>query len=134
MHQRQWNVNKIEYFNFYCDDRGDLLPIDFKELPFVPQRIFVVNHVKDCQIRGQHAHKKCKQIILCLTGEVWIVTYDGKKYVTKEIFPGQALYIPPVVWCNQVFYNSGSIMVFASDSYDEKDYIRNFEEFLEIAK
>ena len=131
MHQRKWNVNTVEYFRISVDNRGNLIPIDFDELPFTPKRVFIVNSVPQSITRGQHAHKQCKQVILCLTGEVWIITYNGE-YVPNILFPGQAIYIPPMIWCSQVFYDNGNIEVFASEKYDEDDYIRNFQEYSEI--
>jgi len=132
MHKRKWNVNKIEYFVKNCDNRGDLFPIDFDELPFLPKRLFVVDNVPNTKIRGQHAHKTCKQIIFCLTGEVWVINCKNQTMNTNTLFPGQAIYIPPMVWSSQVFYNNASILVIGSEPYDETDYIRDFTKFEDL--
>ena len=132
MCKRKWTINQIEYFGKFWESRGRLFPINFDELPFTPQRIFIVDNIPNCQVRGKHAHKTCEQTIFCLSGEVWVINYTYGEFRTNKMFPGQALYIPPMMWSSQIFYEQGSILVFASKTYDETDYIRNFEEYLEM--
>ena len=59
------NIQKIKSFT---DERGNLLPIEFSQLDFDPKRIFVVNDVPVGDVRGNHAHYKTKQYLICTKG------------------------------------------------------------------
>ncbi len=113
--------------------RGDLTALELPQIvPFEVKRIFLVHHVSDLEIRGEHAHKKCWQFLIAAAGSITIDVTDGK---IKETFlldnPAQGLLIPPLVWGTQYNYSSdGSLLVLASEKFDPEDYLHNFEEFL----
>jgi UDP-2-acetamido-3-amino-2,3-dideoxy-glucuronate N-acetyltransferase len=119
------------------DIRGDLTVGNFPhEIPFLPKRYFMVFNVKSREIRGEHAHHKCEQFLICVSGQCRVVADDG---LAREQFlldsPTQGLYLPPMTWATQYKYsNDGVLLVFASDYYDPKDYIRNYDEFLRLIK
>jgi len=114
--------------------RGDLTALELPQIvPFEVKRIFLVHHVSDLEIRGEHAHKKCWQFLIAAAGSITVDVTDGK---IKETFllnnPDQGLLIPPLVWGTQYNYSSdGSLLVLASEKFDPEDYLHNFEEFLE---
>ena len=114
-------------------ERGDLTALELpKIVPFEVKRIFLVHHVSDLEIRGEHAHKKCWQFLIAAAGSITVDVTDGK---IKETFlldnPAQGLLIPPLVWGTQYNYSSdGSLLVLASEKFDPEDYLHNFEEFL----
>ena len=126
----KWNEN-IVYLAEFCDDRGSLCPINFNNLPFVPQRMFYISNVPNGTIRGGHAHKKCKQIFICCSGDIILYLDTITKHKEYRLAPFQAIYIPPMVWGAQEFYNNGTAIVLSSDPYDEHDYIRDFNIFKE---
>jgi len=102
-------------------------------LPFVPKRYFVVFDVPTKEVRGEHAHRKCKQLLVCLKGSVSCVADDGK---TRQEFllnsPELGLYLAPMVWGVQYKYTSDAVLlVMASAAYDADDYIRDYEMFRE---
>jgi hypothetical protein len=113
--------------------RGDLTALELPQIvPFEVKRIFLVHHVSDLEIRGEHAHKKCWQFLIAAAGSITVDVTDGK---IKETFllnnPDQGLLIPPLVWGTQYNYSSdGSLLVLASENFDPEDYLHNFEEFL----
>lgn len=113
--------------------RGDLTALELPQIvPFEVKRIFLVHHVSDFEIRGEHAHKKCWQFLIAAAGSITVDVTDGK---VKETFlldnPAQGLLIPPLVWGTQYNYSTdGSLLVLASEKFDPKDYLHNFEEFL----
>ncbi len=115
------------------DPRGGLTVGEFgKEIPFLPKRYFLVFNVPSREIRGEHAHKKCHQFLICMKGSVEVLVDDG---ITKETYllnkPHQGVYIPPMVWGVQHNYSQDAVLlVFASEYYDGDDYIRNYDEFL----
>ena len=119
-----------------ADLRGSLVAADFfSDLPFVPQRVFTVFDVPTKDVRGEHAHHECEQFLLCLVGSVSCVVDSG---VTRQEFllnrPDLGLYVPAMTWGTQYNYSPDAVLlVFASREYDPADYIRDYDEFLELA-
>jgi acetyltransferase-like isoleucine patch superfamily enzyme len=116
------------------DLRGHLSVGHFgTEVPFLPRRYFVVFDVPGKDIRGEHAHRKCHQFLICVKGSLSVIVDDGSR--SEEIVlatPSLGLYLPPMVWCVQYKHDAGTaLLVFASDPYDPSDYIREYQEFLE---
>jgi len=83
-------------------------------------------------VRGEHAHRRCHQFLVCLRGSLSVVVDDGQ--ASEEIAldrPSIGLYLPPMVWAVQYRYSADALLlVFASDPYDASDYIRDYDEFL----
>jgi UDP-2-acetamido-3-amino-2,3-dideoxy-glucuronate N-acetyltransferase len=116
------------------DLRGSLAALEFDTLPFVPRRVFTVYGVPDESVRGAHAHRACAQLLVCASGELSCVADDG---TTRQEFrltsPGAGLYVPPLVWAMQYRYTrDATLLVLAELPYDPDDYIRDYEEFLEV--
>ena len=123
---------KLLKLNRITESRGNLTVVDFKnELPFVPQRFFTVSQVPSQDVRGEHAHRVCHQVLIILNGSVSVMIDDGK--IRKQILlsdPGNALYIPPMVWGTQFAFSSDAVLgVFASHAYEAQDYIHSYDEF-----
>lgn len=117
----------------FSDLRGDLSVIEFsKHLPFAPKRNFFVYGVSSEKVRGEHAHKECKQFLFVLNGSVNVMIDDGKN--RQEIVLSAAskgLYMPAGVWGTQYKFVQNSVLcVFASSEYDDADYIRDYSDFL----
>lgn len=122
----------LHHFNYVKDLRGNLSVGEFKrEIPFLPQRYFLVFDVPSEKTRGQHAHKACHQFLICVKGRCAVVADDGKsrqEFVLDS--PALGVYLPPMTWGTQYKYSSDAILlVFASDYYDAADYIRDYDEF-----
>jgi acetyltransferase-like isoleucine patch superfamily enzyme/dTDP-4-dehydrorhamnose 3,5-epimerase-like enzyme len=105
-------------------------------LPFLPRRYFVVYDVPTKEVRGEHAHRRLHQVLVCLRGSVMVMVDDAMN--RDEVLlegPENGLYVPPMVWAAQYRYSADAILLtLASDTYDPDDYIRNYEEFLEARK
>jgi len=115
------------------DMRGSLSVGEYsRDIPFTPQRYFLVFDVPSAEVRGEHAHYKCHQFLVCAKGEVAVVADDGQRREEYRLdSPDVGVYLPPMVWGIQYRYSADAVLlVFASDAYDAKDYIRNYEEFL----
>lgn len=115
------------------DLRGNLCAREVdKGLPFVPARYFLVFDVPSQRVRGEHAHRACRQLLTCVRGSVAVVCDDGlhrQEFVLDS--PELALDIAPMVWGTQYKYTDDAIlMVFASHGYDPDDYIRDYRQFL----
>jgi UDP-2-acetamido-3-amino-2,3-dideoxy-glucuronate N-acetyltransferase len=117
----------------FADLRGRLTVGDIADsLPFVPRRFFIVNEVPSKEVRGEHAHRACHQLLLCVSGSVTVMVDDGRhrdEYLLDS--PHLALHVPPRVWASQYRYSADAAMlVMASDPYDPDDYIRDYAAFL----
>ena len=102
------------------------------EIPFDIKRIFYLYDIPGGKDRGGHAHVDCHQFLVAGSGSFDVLLNDGKskKLVTLNQ-PYKGLHIPPGIWASETNFSSGSIcLVLASHKYDEKDYIRKYDEFL----
>lgn len=104
------------------------------EIPFQVKRIFYLYDIPGGASRGAHAHKECHQFLIAASGAFEVLLNDGK--VQRQISLNQpyfGLHIPPGIWASEINFSSGAIcLVLASEFYDEKDYIREYDEFLKI--
>ena len=128
----------IKKINFFKDTRGKLVSIDHKKFKFFSiKRTFFINFIKRKVIRGKHAHKKCSQFIICISGKIKIKTIDSnlnkKNYILSDLNKG--IYIRPYVWVEIVSMESNtSIACFADRKYEKLDYIKSFVEFKKIIR
>jgi len=121
----------------YEDMRGALSVAEFsRDMPFIPKRCFVVHDVPSQDVRGEHAHRKCSQFLICVSGSLEVVVDNGRSVRQLHLAgPEMGLYIPPMVWSTQYNYSPGAVLlVFASEEYDPGDYIRDYSEFLGAAR
>jgi dTDP-4-dehydrorhamnose 3,5-epimerase-like enzyme len=114
---------------------GNLVPIESNyDVPFPIKRVFYVYGVKDQNDRGKHAHYKTKQVLICVHGKVEVLVDDGKKqqkYLLES--PQQALYIPEMIWDEQVYLTEDTVLlVFSNTKYNPEDYIDDFNEFKKL--
>jgi len=115
------------------DMRGSLSVAEAsRDIPFTPQRYFLVFDVPSAEVRGEHAHYQCHQFLVCAKGQVAVVADDG---VRREEYrldsPDLGIHLPPMVWGIQYRYSADAVLlVFASHAYDPNDYIRSYDEFL----
>ena len=119
------------------DMRGDLCAAEVGgDLPFLVRRSFLIYNVPNAELRGEHAHRRCEQFLMAVKGAVRVVVDDG---VQREEFsldrPNFGLYLPPMTWGIQYRYTEGAVLlVMASDLYDPADYIREYGEFIALAR
>ena len=117
----------------FGDLRGDLSVGEFeKDVPFRPQRYFLVFDVASAQVRGEHAHRLCHQFLVCVRGACSVLADDGMRRQEFRLdHPRLGLYLPPLVWGVQYKFSPGAVLlVFASHPYDPDDYIRDYDAFL----
>lgn len=118
-----------------ADMRGKLTVAQTGEgLPFTPRRVFMVYEVPNRETRGEHAHKQCHQLLICVHGQCVAIADNGKKRQEFLLDANRkALYMPPLIWGTQYRYTSDAVlMVLASHHYDPEDYIRSYSEFLRM--
>ena len=127
---------KIHRTPLILDLRGNLTAGELADaLPFVPKRYFMVFDVPSAHVRGEHAHRRCHQFLICASGQCAVVVDDGKNRQEIELSsPSVGLHLPPMIWATQYKYSrEATLLVFASESYDPSDYIRDYDEFVRDA-
>lgn len=116
---------------------GDLSVIDLpmtKHQTF--KRLFYVTNTPSLSIRGEHAHKSCTQIMVCLKGQIEVNIDNG---TSKEILSlnehSEILVLPPGLWSSQKYLTGDDILLVLADiDYDENEYIRNYQDFINWVK
>jgi dTDP-4-dehydrorhamnose 3,5-epimerase-like enzyme len=119
------------------DMRGALAAAEVgREIPFTPKRWFLVYGVPSAETRGQHAHRRCDQLLIAVSGSVLVVVDDGHERQQFRLDqPTLGLYLPAMTWGIQYGYSTDAVLlVLASEPYDPADYIRDYAEFLSLAR
>lgn len=128
---------KLIQFQSHGDDRGSLVSIEQnKNIPFDIKRVYYLFHTEEGVRRGFHAHKELKQLAIVLKGSCRFLLDDGKEKIELLLDnPAQGLYIESFVWREMFDFSEDCVLVVLADSvYDEGDYIRNYEEFMEFVE
>ena len=125
---------KLIDLKVFGDERGKLVSLEGnKNIPFDIKRVYYIFDTVPDQERGKHAHKELEQIIVAMDGACQFVLDDGKN--REEVWlnrPDVGLYIGKNMWREMRHFSYGcKLMVLASKHYDEKEYIREYNEFLE---
>jgi len=136
---RATGVRGVTLHELKCvqDMRGSLSVGEFgPDIPFEVKRYFLVYDVPSVEIRGEHAHRECGQFLVAVRGSVHVVADDGQR---REQFvldrPGLGLHLPPMTWGIQYRYTPDAmLLVLASHAYDPADYVRDYEQFLALAR
>lgn len=119
------------------DPRGNLSVIEeFKQIPFKIERTYWIYDVPGGEIRGSHAFKKNAEFIIALSGSFNVILDNGTKKSTFSLNRSYyGLYIPKGYWREINDFSTNSVaLVMSSTQYDESDYIRDYNEFLEYVK
>ena len=102
------------------------------DFPFEIKRVFYLYDIAGGESRGAHSHYECHQFLIAASGSFEVSLDDGK--FKRQVFlnrPDMGLHILPGIWASEINFSSGAIcLVLASHSYDENDYIRDYDEFL----
>lgn len=124
-------------FQEHGDERGMLVALEYeRECPFPIKRVYYMYDTKVNVRRGYHAHKKLQQLLICVNGSCRIHLDDGEE--TREVMldtPKKGLYIGNGIWREMYDFTPGTVLMsLASELYDESDYIRNYQKFIEEKK
>ena len=114
---------------------GNLSPIEgIRDIPFEIKRVFYIYDIPGGASRGAHAHKECHQLLFAASGSFDVVIQDGSNQRTITLNRANiGLYIPPKIWAAETNFSSGAIcLVLTSGEYNEKDYVRNYDDYLAI--
>jgi dTDP-4-dehydrorhamnose 3,5-epimerase-like enzyme len=131
-------MNELFLFPSIVNKGGEGLIRVFESsnIPFSVKRVFTVLNSEVGTSRGKHAHKVCNQLICCVSGGVRLICDDGSRKEEINMTPmSQGVLVPAGTWAEQLCLKEGSvIIVFCDQPYDESDYLRDYQQFLEFAK
>ena len=119
------------------DPRGNLTFIEeSRHVPFEIRRVYYLYDTPAGAMRGGHAHKELHQVIIALAGSFDAILNDGHAQRRFHLNrPYQGLYICPMIWRELDNFSAGSVcLVLASNLYDEADYFRHYEVFLDFIR
>jgi dTDP-4-dehydrorhamnose 3,5-epimerase-like enzyme len=127
------NIQTLE-FPILGDDRGKLIALEAlsERIPFDVKRVYYIFDTTWGTVRGKHAHKKLKQILICVSGACTISCelFDGTKTEYRLDCPTKGLLIEGMVWHEMKDFSKDAVLlVLASEHYNEADYIRDYGEF-----
>jgi mannose-6-phosphate isomerase-like protein (cupin superfamily) len=119
------------------DVRGILDIAEFQGIEnFETKRVYYISKVPENNSRGAHAHKKLNQVFFALSGNFDMTVTDG--FITEKVelkAHEKGFFLPAGYWRDLANFTSDAIcLVLASEHYDENDYIRSFEEYLDWKK
>jgi dTDP-4-dehydrorhamnose 3,5-epimerase-like enzyme len=134
---RNKNMNKAKLIQLpkILDERGNLSFIEKgNEVDFDFKRVYWIYDVPGGEIRGGHAFREQKELIVALSGSFDVVLHDGiteSRYLLNRSFIG--LYVPQMYWRSMQNFSTNAVaMVLASTFYEESDYILDFETYLKL--
>ncbi len=124
-------------FQPHGDDRGQLVALEeYRDIPFEIKRVYYMYDTVAGVVRGKHAHRTLEQILVCIHGSCKVRLDNGyeKKIIPLER-PYEGLYIANNMWREMYDFSPDAVlMVLASDMYDEQDYIRDYDDFINCVK
>ena len=135
---REYGLSKCKCVRYQsvADPRGTLAAVEQgTHIPFTPKRFYFIRDVPPGIERGWHAHKQLHQFMFALTGSVELGLDDGREATEIKLSDDYTgFYMCPMIWRVMRNFSPGAVVgVLASEAYDESDYIRSYEAFLELA-
>lgn len=121
----------------FLDARGNLSFVEQENhIPFVIRRTYWLYDVPGGECRGGHAYRENQEFIVALSGSFDVVLDDGKE---KRVFTLNrsyyGLYVPKGLWREMENFSTNALaLVLSSTDYDAGDYIRDYDEFLNLKR
>lgn len=119
------------------DPRGNLTVAEgLKDVPFEAKRVYWTYDVPSGESRGGHAHRRCEEFIVAVSGSFDVTLDDGRDRRTFHLnHPYQGLYVGTGIWRTLDDFSSGAVcLVLASERFEEEDYIREYDDYTEYLK
>ena len=128
---------RVLRFKDLGDERGKLVVIEGgSAVPFDIQRVFYIYESDSDVVRGQHANIKSEFVLINVAGKSKVRITDGsEEFIVELNEPMMGVYIPRMIWKDMYDFSSDSVLLVLSNAhYDEKEYIRDYEEYINIMK
>ena len=128
MREKIFNLQRHEEDNGYLCvfQRGINVDFDIR-------RVFAVSALQG-DVRGEHAHRQCSQLLMCVSGKILVTCDDGSKKA-QYLLNGMhiALLLPPGIWAKQEYLTKDALLIVLCDrDYEPEDYIRDYSEYIEF--
>ena len=129
-------MNDLSLFSFPAitgDRTTEIMRVfESAQVPFMICRVFTVLADIDCK-RGEHAHKECNQLLTCVSGALDLLCDDGNQRQTIKLRPdSDGVWVPNGIWAEQTYLEDKTVLLVICDQpYDQNDYIRNYDEFID---
>lgn len=120
-------------FSDLGDERGKLVVIEGNQtIPFEIKRVFYIYGSDETMVRGKHANRESEFVMINVAGESKVRITDGnEEFVVELNKPMMGIFIPKMIWKDMYDFSSDSVLlVLASTHYNDKEYIRNYEEYI----
>ena len=121
-------------FNEFGDERGNLVVVEGsgRDIPFDIKRVFYMYGSDPDIIRGQHANRKTKFVLINVSGTSKVKVDNGEESKIVELNkPRMGLFIDTMVWKDMYDFSEDSVLlVLASEHYDGEEYIRDYDTFI----
>jgi dTDP-4-dehydrorhamnose 3,5-epimerase-like enzyme len=132
---RAGDVRAIELPCYRREDGEIVVAEGSSQVPFAIARMFTLRAPQGAT-RGQHAHRRCSLLLLCVNGAVDVVNDDSHDKNTFTLDQGNVgLLVPPTIWHSVIFRETNSVLVVLCDRhFQEEDYIREYSDFLAFRK
>lgn len=126
MREKLFNLQRHEEDNGYLCvfQRGINVDFDIR-------RVFAVS-ASQGDVRGDHAHRQCSQLLMCVSGKILVSCDDGSKKA-QYLLNGMhiALLVPPGIWATQEYLTNDALLIVVCDrDYEPDDYIRDYAEYV----
>jgi dTDP-4-dehydrorhamnose 3,5-epimerase-like enzyme len=130
------NLVDVRVLNFrrIVDDRGALTPLEgTADIPFEIKRVYYIYDVSRGASRAGHSHKELQQVLISVSGSFDVHLDDGTEKKTFTLNrPDMGLFVPQMVWRDIDNFSGGAVCLsITSAVYDEQDYYRKYDDFLE---
>ena len=134
MNDEVTSLGKIISLQKVVDPRGNLTVAQgMKDIPFYVARVYWTYDVPSSTSRGGHAHKHCREFVIAVSGSFTVTLDNGhekKSFLLNH--PYQGLLIETDIWRTLDDFSSGAVcLVLAEKTFDEADYIRNYDDFID---
>ena len=134
MNDEVTSLGKIISLQKVVDPPGNLTVAQgMKDIPFHVARVYWTYDVPSGTSRGGHAHKHCREFIIAVSGSFTVTLDNGhekKSFLLNH--PYQGLLVETDIWRTLDDFSSGAVcLVLAEKTFDEADYIRNYDDFID---
>ena len=126
-----YSPTRIAFWQHHADGDLTVFPNAADGVPFQIWRVFTIAGVSPNGTRADHAHRRCSQLLACLSGKVSVKITDAASSVVEHLEAnGICLLIPPMLWNSVTFEGPETVLaVFCDELYDQSDYIREWDEY-----
>ncbi len=130
-------LKHIIKFKEFGDEQGWLVALEAgRTIPFAVRRVYYIYGTRPGVRRGKHAHRKLRQVLVCIAGACTILLDDGRRQEDVRLTGNtEGLVLEPMIWHEMYDFSPGCVLlVLADDWYDEADYIRDYAKFKELCR